>query len=196
MNIQRALDRTNALHSKLTPKAIKQLDGLSSPKVWHLLNNLVSQVDTYLEVGCFKGSTLCAAMYGNDNVKGYAVDNFVMNKESRDILYKNIEPYKNITFFEQDAWTVDLTQIKEKIRVYFYDGDHSFEAHYKALTYFYPVLADEFIYVCDDWDMKRIPNATFEAAKFLNLDKADLHNLKGNNKEFWNGIGVIKFRKQ
>jgi hypothetical protein len=193
MDIQSAIDKANSLKSQLTDEVISKLDGYSNAKVWHLLNNLVAQAYSYLEVGCFKGSTLSAALYGN-SIKAFAVDNFSYGNNSREYFYRNTEGLK-FTFFEQDCWTVDLSQI-EPVDVYFYDGDHSFESHYKALTYYLPVMKDEFVYVCDDWDMKRIPNATFTAAKDLNLEVLEKHELPGkHNKEFWNGIGVIKFRK-
>jgi hypothetical protein len=191
-DIEWAISEAKKGKSKLTPEVVAKLEGLSSPNVWHLLNNLVSKSKTYLEVGCFKGSTLCAAIHGN-NVKAYAVDNFMMNKESREIFYENIKPYK-VRFFEQDAWTVELHQLSP-IEVFFYDGDHSFEAHHKAITYYYPALAKEFIYVCDDWDMKRIPNATWTALKALGAEVEEVYQLPGNNKEWWNGIGVLRIRK-
>src|SRR5687768_10557526 len=104
MNLTKAIDRANSFKSNLTVQDINHLDGLSAPKVWHLLNNLVAQSKSYLEVGCFKGSTLSAALRGN-NVDAYAVDNFCMDTKSRSEFFENTKDYR-FTFFEQDSWTV------------------------------------------------------------------------------------------
>ena len=43
------------------------IEGFSSDRVRHFLNNLCSYEDTkYLEVGVYKGSTFCAAIQNND----------------------------------------------------------------------------------------------------------------------------------
>jgi len=196
MNITRAIQNANRKQSKLSNEKILQLDGLSSPKVWHLLNNLAAQAKNYLEVGLYKGSTLIAALHGNEHLTAYGVDNFCMFPKKRQDFYDNTKDYQGrFTMLEQDCWTVDLTQLPP-IDLFFYDGDHSFEAQYKAIEYFYPAMADEFTYVCDDWNMKKIPNATFSAAKAMNLEVIENHDLLCPQKgEWWNGIGVIKFRK-
>ena len=42
---------------------IRVLEGCSSPKIRHLLNNLIKSGDRYLEVGCYKGSTSISSLY-------------------------------------------------------------------------------------------------------------------------------------
>jgi len=196
MNIIQAIQNANRLKSKLPDEVIKSMDGLSSPKVWHLLNNLAGQAKTYLEVGLYKGSTLISALHGNEHLQAFGVDNFSMFPKKRANFFANTNAYKNrFTLFEQDCWTVDLSKLPP-IELFFYDGDHSFEAQYKAIEYFYPAMADEFTYVCDDWNMKKIPNATFSAAKAMNLEVIENHDLICPQKgEWWNGIGVIRFKK-
>ncbi|HEX7015531.1 MAG TPA: class I SAM-dependent methyltransferase [Cyclobacteriaceae bacterium] len=197
MNITRAIQDANRLQSKLSDEVISAMDGLSSPKVWHLLNSLASQAKTYLEVGLYKGSTLISALHGNEHLTAFGVDNFSMFPNKRQNFFANTNAYKNrFTLFEQDCWTVDLSKLPP-IELFFYDGDHSFEAQYKAIEYFYPAMADEFTYVCDDWNMKKIPNATFSAAKAMNLEVIENHDLICPQKgEWWNGIGIVRFKKQ
>ena len=197
MTIKQAIEQALKGESKLKSEDINKLEGFSIDAVWHLLNNLVNGKKTYLEVGCYKGGTLSAATH-NNNVKSYGVDNFVLDSSTREICMKNVNHIPDLTFFDQDAYTVDPKEIGP-IDVYFYDGDHSFESHYKGLVHFYPSMANEFIYVCDDWNMKRIPNAANQATRDLNLTVIEKHELfcdpQNGDKTWWNGIGIIKFRK-
>lgn len=193
MNIKQAIEDADYLISKLTPEFITSLDGLSSPKVWHLLNNLVAQSDTYLEVGVFKGSTLLAALY-NNNPYAVAVDNFSMAPDTRAEFFKNTKG-KKFTFIEGDAFSLKLKKIKKPIKLYFYDGHHSPEAQFKAIEYYLPALADEFVYVCDDFDRKKVSIYTHEVIKHFGLKVVEFHHLTGPDKEWWEGIGIIKLKK-
>lgn len=195
MNIQNAIDKTNNLQSKIDRETMKQLVGLSTPKVRHLLNNLASESSSYLEIGCYLGGTLRAALHGNDHLYAVAIDNFSMSPGKRDEFFKNTEMLK-FQFIEEDAFKVKLSLIYQPIDCYFYDGAHSFEATQQALKYYYPVLADEFTFIVDDWNMKRIPNATFSAARELNLEVMEVFNLNCvPNGEWWNGIGIVRLKK-
>lgn len=140
--------------SKLPPEIHDhtQLEGMSSPKVRHFLNNLGSLPGVkYLEIGTYKGSTLISAVHGNEG-DFFAIDNFTWGY--RDEFLQNLSTHgvrEKIKFFDKNSWELDLAEIDKKINVYFYDGDHSTKSQAKALTYFRPVLADEFIYIVDDW---------------------------------------------
>lgn len=195
MNIKKAIEQAENLSSKIDGTVMNELEGLSSPKVRHLLNNLASQSDTYLEVGCYLGGTLRAALHENRHLYAAAVDNFSMMPNKRQMFFDNTEMLK-FDFIEEDSFALDLTKIKKPIKLYFYDGHHSFESQYKAIQYYLPAMADEFVYVCDDWDMKKIPNATWTVCKDLKLTVEENYNLPGGpNKEWWGGIGILRIRK-
>lgn len=196
MVLKQAIAQANELRSKIDANEMRQLQGLSSPKVRHLLNNLVSGATSYLEIGCYLGGTLGAALCGNQHVYAVAIDDFSMMPNKRQMFFDNTINLK-FNFFEEDSFKFDVSKITQPIEVYFYDGCHTFEAQYKALQHFIPAMAKDFIYVCDDWAMKKIPNATFTAAKHLQLEvleKYDLLNTPGTQ-DWWGGLGVIKFRK-
>lgn len=193
MILKNAIDKAEQLKSKLTPEYIKKLDGLSTPKVWHLLNNIVAQHETYLEVGVFKGSTLMAALYGN-NPYAVAVDDFSMAPETREEFFNNTKGL-NYTFLEGDCFKLDLKKIEKPIQVYFYDGNHSPESQYNAIKYFLPAMADEFIYICDDYDRKKVSVYTHEVIRDLELEKKGFWYLEGVN-GWWNGIGIMKLKKK
>lgn len=193
MNLKQIIEASKH-GSKVDNATMQKLEGLSTPWVRNLLNNLVAQSDTYLEIGCYLGGTLRAALHGNDHVYAAAVDNFSMMPRKRQRFFDNTEGL-TFDFFEEDCFAMDITKIKKPIKVYFYDGHHSFESQYKALTHFYDAMQGEFIYVCDDWGMKRIPNATFTAAKDLNLKVIENYDLPAGKTQWWSGIGLIKFQK-
>jgi predicted O-methyltransferase YrrM len=196
IDIKLAIEKANEQRSKIDKNTMRQLMGLSSPKVRHLLNNLASQSKNYLEIGTYLGGTLRGALTGNDHLYAVAIDNFSMMPNKRQMFFDNTAMLK-FQFIEMDSFQVPLTLFAEPIELYFFDGDHSFESQYKALEYYLPVLAKEFVYVCDDWNMKRIPNATFSAAKNLNLEVVENYDLMCEQKgEWWNGIGIIKFVKK
>ena len=50
-----------------------------------------------------------------------------------------------------------------------YDGCHSYNSHYNALTYYISVLDDLFIFIVDDWNIPRVRDATYRSIKDLNL---------------------------
>lgn len=196
-DIKSAIDQAKNNSSKIDTTVMSELQGLSTPAVRHLLNNLAAQSYAYLEIGCYLGGTLRAALHGNDHLYSVAIDNFSMHPSTRQNFFDNTSML-HFNFIEGDCFEVKIN--KESLAIcfdlYFYDGDHSFESHKKALSHFIDAMADEFIYVCDDWNMKRIPNATFEAAKELGLEVVECHNLNCAQKGlWWNGIGIIKFRK-
>jgi len=201
MNIQTAIDSANFGKSKLTAEVIHKLDGLSSPKVWHLLNNLVAQSKAYLEVGCFKGSTLLAALYNNP-VYAVAIDNFIMSPGTRQEFFDNTKDAK-FEFHEGDAFSFNIKKIKQPIDLYFYDGAHTAEAQYNALMHFAGALAKEFTFVCDDWDLSKMKTCSLSAVKDLGFTLLEMHELKGytlgtleeRKASWWGGIGILRIKK-
>lgn len=196
MTIKEAMTRAEALDSKLTPDYIKKLTGLASPKVWHLLNNLCAASDSYLEVGSYMGSSLMAALYNND-VYAVAIDNFCMKPKTRGHFFQNVKHLK-FDFFEEDAFALDISKIKQKIGVFFYDGSHSYEDQLKALKYFYPILKDEFIFVCDDWNLEAAQNGTMQAIEDMKLEileSEDRHCPNKSVEDWWCGIACLKLKK-
>ena len=81
MNKQDILDAVNnALnHKSNLDEDVLSINGMSSPKVRHLINNIcsISGISHYLEVGTWRGSTLISAISNNKNIKmALGVDNF------------------------------------------------------------------------------------------------------------------------
>jgi hypothetical protein len=181
------------------------LDGMSGTKTRHFYNNLLNIEDSrYLEVGTWKGSSVCSAMYLN-NSKVLCIDNWSQFMGPKDEFLNNFEKSKgdnDANFIEGDCFNIDISSIG-KFNIYMYDGEHSYDSHYKALTYYIDCMDDIFIFVVDDWNWEDVRNATNKSIEDLKLnilwnkeillstDNSTTHE----KTTWWNGIGVFLLQK-
>ena len=193
--------------SKITNDIIN-MDGMSGIKTRHFYNNLLNTEDArYLEIGTWKGSSVCSAMCGN---KAYVVciDNWSEFGGPKNEFLANFERYKgenNATFIENDCYKVDISELS-KFNIYMYDGNHSNESHYNALQHYYNCLDDIFIFIVDDWNWEDVRNGTISSIKKLNLKvlyEKEIRTTWDNSvpkepelsKNWWNGIYVAILQK-
>jgi len=208
------------------------VEGMSSMKGRHMLNNLLglkvwrdhAAVRTrYLEVGSWRGSTLCAATFSND-VEAVAIENFAQfndlsfgrdRRPIRESLMSNLQisrafskPQFDVSVIDRDCFTVDARQLGTPFDVYLYDGEHTYDAQYKAFTHFAPALADTFIAVVDDY--RNLPEdgvhqATQQAFKDLGWkvekewflwDACDGTDMGRQKDGWWNGVYVAVVSKK
>jgi hypothetical protein len=154
-------------------KEILDMDGMTGKMTRHFYNAVCSSPDTrYLEIGTWKGSSICSAMYKNTG-KFICIDNFseFSQASTRVELLKNLTTFRgdtDVTFIEENSFEVNLNELP-KFNIYLYDGDHSREAHVKALTYYISCLDDTFIFIIDDWNWYDIRYATKDAIEQLGL---------------------------
>jgi hypothetical protein len=162
--------------SKITEEIIN-IKGFTGRKTRHFYNNLLNIEDArYLEIGTWKGSSVCSAMYGN-NANVTCIDNwsefidYNYGPDPKGEFLSNFDKFKgenNANFIEADCYKVDVTSLP-KFNIYMFDGEHSTESHYNALTYYYNCLDDIFIFVVDDWNMKSVRDGTIKSIETLNL---------------------------
>ena len=193
--------------SKINAEII-ELDGMSGTRTRHFYNNLLNTKDArYLEVGTWKGSSVCSAMYGN-KAKVVCIDNWSEWGGPKSEFLANFNKFKgenDATFIESDCYKVNVAALP-KFNIYMYDGGHSVESHFKALTHYYDCLDDLFIYVVDDWNCKDAREGTKLAIKNLNLKVLyekehrltfdDSHTPQPQAKNtWWNGIYIAILHK-
>ncbi len=188
------------------PESILQLEGMSSWSNRFLLNNLCSIPGRYLEIGSWRGSTFISALYENKLIHGTSIDNhqeFVDHNEFRTdetMLRKNCE--ENLTHEEKytlitaDCWSKPLPP-GDLYDIYLYDGFHSYEDQYKAITEYYDNLQPIFYYVCDDYSLRDVEKATQQAFKDMEIEVITEHKMYGSQDidkcmttGFWNGYYV------
>jgi len=173
------------------------IGGTSSAKNRFLLNNMCSFANcNYLEVGSYQGSTLCSALYKN-SIKALSIDIKVSEK-----LINNIKHYASsqsiVQIINSDSWRVDLKSITEKYNVYFYDGCHEEESHYKSLKYYYPILENTFIFIVDDYCQRRVIEGTQRSIKDLDctiLYECILPSHDCDWRNWWDGLYVSVIQK-
>ena len=198
-SIALAIDQVSQL-----PTSVLALDGMSSGKGRCLLNNLCRRPGTrYLEVGVWAGSTLISALYGNSEsvVAAEAIDNFSQFGGPREVFEQ-----KTREFLGEGRFTLHVNGYREvaptlqpPVNVYFYDGEHSAENQRDGLLHFWPCLADEFVFLVDDWNWPCVKQGTYEGiaksggrmVKSWELPAA----FNGDREQWWNGLFVAVMQK-
>lgn len=153
--IQQAISEANMFRSKLTPEALS-VPGYTSLKIRHLMNNLGALSTNFCEVGSHKGGTLCSGIYQNVNLSEVtSIDNFSEFDDGKPMqeLINNVgmfnPPTVKFNLIVRDCW--DIPNPPKNVDFFMYDGEHSTESQRRAMTEFIPWLADECIFVIDDF---------------------------------------------
>jgi hypothetical protein len=149
---------------------ILALEGMTGKKTRHFYNNLLNKDDiSYLEIGTWKGSSVCSAMY-NNNATVVCIDNFAEFSGPKTEFLNNFNRFKGLntaTFLEGDCF--DIKHDIQNVNVYLYDGNHSYDSHYNALKSYITSLRDTFIFIVDDWNWDVVQTATKKSIEDLNL---------------------------
>ena len=208
-----SFNQANTFQTKLS-REIFELEGMSGAKTRILYNELCSLVipgrqTQYLEVGSWKGSTLCAALQSNSNCHGTSIENWALFGGPKNEFEQNVKRFgfeDRVTVFEEDVFSLDVSKIKNKIDIYLYDGDHDEIHQYKGITHIWPILADQAIIIVDDWNAVQVRKGTFDGLKDVGaniIEKFEImytHDCSHTpipiaQREFWNGIGVFVVSK-
>jgi hypothetical protein len=208
-SIKHALYNTHLDISKLDNDVLN-MEGMTGRKTRHFYNNLLGIVPNprYLEIGTWKGSSLCSAMYGN-KANIVCIDNWSEFQGPKNEFIDNLEKYKGLNtvyVVEVDSWAVEVSKLP-KFNIYLYDGAHKEEDHYKALMHYINCMDDIFIFIVDDWNWKNVRDGTFRAIKELNLETLYHHEIRLTNddthtpkdiagKTWWNGIYICVLKKK
>ena len=202
------------------PSAYYNVEGLTSPRVRHFLNNLCSQEGAvYLEVGVYAGSTFCAAVQNNDMVAAYANDNWsqpnlqparedinlLLEDVTVDTFVQNLQ--ENITTdsldFDIQVLNGDSSKLGKKdfthnVNIIFYDGDNS---EHKMREFFINMIdftEDVFTLVVDDANIEEnvaITKRFIDAMGLKILYERELLNDQEDVDMWWNGLYVVVLSK-
>jgi hypothetical protein len=179
---------------------ILALDGMSGSITRHFYNNVVSMENTrYLEVGTWKGSSTCSAMFGNE-ADVVCIDNWSEFGDVKKDFLDNVGKFKGsnkLTIIEKDAFTITVEDFPHKFNIYLYDGHHSIESHEKSLTHLIDAMDDIFIFIVDDWGWGDTQIGTRQALAKLGLvvEYEKEYVTPGGGKGWWNGTVVMVLRK-
>jgi len=206
--IENAFQNAENNISKITNYIIN-MEGMSGTKTRHFYNNLLNTEDArYLEIGTWKGNSVCSAMCGN-KAKVVCIDNWSEFGGPKTDFLSNFEKFKGeneATFIESDCFKVNVSTLP-KFNIYMYDGNHTNESHFKALLHYYNCLDDVFIFIVDDWNWKDVRDGTRNSIQKLNLKvlyEKEIRLTWDNSvtpqpelsKTWWNGIYVAILQKE
>lgn len=202
--------------SKLTLD-ILNIQGITSNKVKCFLNNICN-IDGihYLEIGVFRGSTFCSALYGN-NIKATGIDNWsspylmpngVSQKmttylkaqptDPKDEFLFNVKKFnnvENIGVYRANYLDFDYSTI-EPLDIIFYDGDTKYYDQYTTIKKLIPHMSSKCILIVDDWNWQKegALKALDESDSFVTYQKS-IHTSGEDSKDFWNGLGIFLAEK-
>jgi hypothetical protein len=123
-HVNKSIDNTIQNISNIT-QDILNIHGMSGVGTRHFYNNIVSMPDArYLEIGVWKGSSVCAAMC-NNKATVVCIDNWSEFDGPKDAFIENFNKFKgdnDATFIETDSFKFDINNFKQKFNIYMYDG--------------------------------------------------------------------------
>ena len=205
-----AIDKAELGESNYTGVCI---ESLTSETTKHFLNNICAIEGTkYLELGVYGGGTFYSALQ-NNNVKGYAVDDFkkrYLSPERDDI---DFTPFNNPkTAFLTPPWYPDKrydfeliegniseVEIPEQCNVIFYDADHDPVEQYKNLQHIWQYCDDEFILLVDDANMPGVIDSVDDLIRSNNptvlFERKILTSIPEDLNSWWNGIYILLIKK-
>jgi len=195
---------------------------VSSKKFKNLLSNLCSLDNcSYLELGCFRGGTLIAALSQNKLLGAYAVDNFTYNPlgqyrdpETGKISSYNPEGWPNVRMNLIETlerlnldkavklWMGDWnkmspTFIKHKINIVHLDINKDVD---QILNYYDNKFDDSYVLVVGSYNESEVREGV---DKFISDKKYQIKhkiiNYSASNADtdgWWNGLGILVIEKQ
>ena len=151
------------------PSNLLEMDGMSGRKYRRFINALMAlDSPSYLEIGSYKGSTACCALFGN-RASATLIDNwsrFDANFEVKEEFDANLAAIASsrlkISVLEQDFRSVDAATIGSH-NVYLFDGPHNESDQYDGIVRFQDALASDHILIVDDWNWSPVRAGTRRA---------------------------------
>lgn len=175
--------------------------GFSSRANRSVLNCAVAEVQRarILEVGSYMGSTAVAMCHDNDVECIHMVDNHSEFGRTDAALAGTVYRFGLPAVLHDLNWFApppDDVFGGTKFNVYLYDGSHAQEDHERELAIALPHLADEFLYIVDDYSWREVRSGCDAGLAALRdrvrvvrshaYESAVLNDAEG----YWNGLLV------
>lgn len=199
-HVKECIEKTEENNSNLNNEIIN-MEGMSGIKTRHLINNICSWEESkYLEIGCWKGSLTCSALY-NNKLTCMAIDNWSEYGGPKEEFLENFNKYKgnnDATFLEKNCWKIEESSIG-RFNIFIYDGDNNNDSHYNSLKKYFEAIDDEFIFLVRDWNLLDIQNQVDRVLKDLELItefKSEFKTESDSDKDWYNGLGIFILSKK
>jgi predicted O-methyltransferase YrrM len=183
-------------------EVLEAVEGLAQPNNLALLNVAARCLDdgeSYVEVGTYRGTSLIAAMLGNDG-EFVALDNWSLGKGSREQLELNLARFDlpgRPKLLEGDAFETlrSGALAGRSVGVYYYDNGHEYEQQLDGMRLIESYLASPALVIVDDTDWGRVERAVDDyleqqprATEILTIDGKDR-----GHPEWWEGMRVLRW---
>lgn len=214
MNAERFLDELPGLFDDFprseTPRdprfaevleAVPGLARANNLALLHLAAGLLDEGESYVEVGTYRGTSLIAAMLGNeDRGEFVGIDDFSLGEGNRELLDANLRRFGlegRPTVLEGDAFELlrSAALNGRRVGVYYYDNGHEYEQQLDGLRLVEPWLASPALVIVDDTDWERVARATADylaeqprARLLLELPGKDR-----GHPHWWEGLQVLSW---
>lgn len=184
-------------------EVLEAVPGLARENNLALVNiaaSLLEPGECYLEAGSYHGTSLVAAMLGNEGKEFVAIDDFSLGDGSREQLEANLARFglSGAEVIEGDVREVlrgDALAGK-RVGVYYYDAGHSYEEHVDGLRLVEPYLAERALLIVDDSDWEQVERAIADylaeqprARLLLQIDGKDR-----GQPQWWEGVVALDWK--
>jgi hypothetical protein len=202
LHVDESVAQAERGESNLDPSVLA-IKGFSTVTQRHLVNNLASKLEFYLEVGLFRGATFCAAVSGNPDLCAMGIEDFSQDFSQTDVeqdLIRNVKPFlsEKVSLMIADCFNYGASG--KPCDFYYYDGNHSFESQARALPHFLGCMSDTFLYMVDDFDWPDVMAGTAAGMlrvsdKVREVQRRVLSDGRPDGPKWHNGIAVFIMEK-
>jgi hypothetical protein len=171
--------------------------GLAAEQNLALVNLAVSCLEpgeSYVEVGTLRGTSLVAALRGNEDKDAVAIDSWQMTGGGREVVEANLARFglPTPTLLEGDAFELLRAGALDgrRVGVYYWDAAHGHEEQLEGLRLAEPYLAERALLLVDDTDWEQVRRATADylagqpRARLVFEARGDDHG----HPEWWKGV--------
>lgn len=181
-------------------RVAEDVDGLTRENNLALLNlaaACLGEDEAYVEVGVFHGTSLIAAMLGNEDRRFVGIDDFGFRDGSVEQVEQNLTrfglPRPELLVGDVFELVLDGALGDTQAGVWYYDALHTYEAQLEGLRVAEPFLASGALLIVDDTDWADVARAMDDyvagqprARRILSVDGKD----KGFP-QWWEGMQVF-----
>ena len=185
-------------------EVLEQVRGLARPNNLALLNHAVRHLgsgEAYAEAGTFRGTSLIAAMLGNEGREFVAIDDFSLGDGGRADLDENLRRFGldgKATVVEGDVFELlrGGALLGPRVGVWYYDAAHGYEQTLNGLRLVEPYLAPRALLIVDDADWERVAAAArdYVAAQPQVRVLLDLPGQNRGSPHWWYGVRVLAWQ--
>ncbi len=200
MQVESFLEHLTEIDGGSYRDVLEAVPGLAAENNLALVNLAARHLEpgeSYVEVGTLRGTSLVAAMRGNEGKDFVAIDSWQMSGGGRAAVEANLARFglPVPTLVEGDAFEVLRSDALagRRVGVYYWDAAHGYDAQLEGLRLIEPYLAERAVLIVDDTDWDRVRRATADwlagqpRARLAFEARGDDHG----NPEWWEGVQVL-----